>query len=282
MLSFSLLFRKPINCLIEIITLNINRNKYLNLKKGFWLLYLLLMISFYSSANEEIKVVTELFFPYQQLDENNQLTGYSVDIVNTLAKHNNDTLDIELLPWSVAYRKALSNPNLMIFLIGKNPQRAPFFEWIGPVATERLHFWALSSRGIDYSEKVSDFKQYEFAVIKDGITHQFLSQRGFERIYEMRAIDSNASEESRINMLLKSRADIVISTPPTIKAALIALNLPEDLLVSVHQAKALDTDLYFAFNKNSNPKITSAYKQAMKKLVDSGEIKKLKQKWSIQ
>lgn len=243
------------------------------------LLFCSLFVEIVNAA--KINAVTELFYPYQQLDENNQLVGYAIDVVHALAKNNGDELVIQLLPWSVAYQKALAEPGTMIFSIGKNQQRSNLFKWIGPIAQETLYFWALPSANIDASEQIVDFRQYRFAVIKDATTHQYLASNGFENLYLMGGTDSNASEESRIQMLLKSRADIVISTQPTILAALRSLGQPEDLLIKLHRAKRLDTELYIAFNHGTSDELVERYRQGLQQLKALGGLEELALSWAI-
>lgn len=244
-------------------------------------LILLTLFSSVASAAEKLMAVTELFPPYQQLDDDNGLSGYTLDIVNRLTAATGDELHIDLLPWSVAYKRALNRPDLMIFSIGKNVERTELFHWIGPVATESLYFWALPSADIAYSDRLSDFRPYRISVVKDATTHHYLIKQGFEGLYVMGSTDSNAGEKHRISMLINARADIVISTTQAIQVALRELQLPDDYLVKVHRANALDTDLYIGFNKHSRPDIVKRYQRAMAGLISSGEFQKIKNKWKL-
>ena len=228
-----------------------------------------------------INVVTELFFPYQQLDANNLLTGYSVDVANELAAITGDELQIELLPWAVAYQTASTNPDTMIFSIGRTPEREPLFAWVGSIATETLYFWGLAQSGIVNSDTLSDFRQYRIAVVKEATTHQLLRANGFSSLYIMGGGDSNADEASRVNMLLKGRADIIIAAETAMLPALKKLKLPESFVQKVHRAKELDSELSIAFHKDSQPQLVARFQQALQKLKTSGRIQELKVKWGL-
>lgn len=242
----------------------------------------LITLYFCAVANARpVNVVTELFFPYQQLDADNQLTGYSIDVANELAAITGYELRIEVFPWAVAYQNALTTPDTMIFSIGRTPEREPLFAWVGSIATETLYFWSLSQSGIVSSDILSDFQQYRIAVVKEATTHQLLRSNGFSSLYVMGGGDSNVSEANRVNMLIKGRADIIIAAETAMLPALKKLNLPENFVQQVHRAKDLDSELSIAFQKDSQPELVSRFKTALDKLNASGKLKKLKAKWGL-
>lgn len=249
---------------------------------------LLLLFSALGVANtavaQEIKIVTELFHPFQVLDEEEHLTGYSVDVVKALVREAGEAQepDIEILPWTAAYERALTQANTLIFSMSRSGIREKKFKWLAPVASEKPYFWALSSANIPSSNKISDFSQYRIGVIKDAVNHQYLSQNGFENLYLMAGMDANAGEAHRVRMLLAGRADIVISPRPTILAALESLQQPENLLEAVHRASDLDNELYIAFNIDTEPFILTRYQQAMQRLQQQGVLLALRKKWRIE
>lgn len=232
---------------------------------------------------QQVKIVTELFYPFQQLDEKDELGGYSVDVVEALWNEAQEVGEpnIDILPWSVAYDRALKQPNTMIFSMSRSAVREDKFLWLAPIASEKPYFWALASANITKSNQLSDFSQYRIAVIKDAVNHQYLANKGFDNLYLMAGMDANATEAHRIRMLLAGRADIVISPKATIVTSLESLNQPQGLLQAIHRASDLDNKLYIAFNIDTEPFIFNRYQQAMKRLLTDGELARLKQKWQI-
>ncbi|MCC2607538.1 substrate-binding periplasmic protein [Planctobacterium marinum] len=245
------------------------------------LLAVLLTMLNIKAQSAEINVVTELFYPYQQVDEDNQLKGYSVEVVEQLARMTGDALDIQILPWAVAYQVALETPDTMIFSIGRTPEREALFAWVGSLATESLHFWALSQSGVIESDSLSDFRQYRIAVVKEATTHQLLRASGFEKLYIMGGSESNVSEANRINMLIKNRADIIIAAETAMLPALKQLRLPATYLVRVHRARELDSELSLAFSKDSNPVLVGRYREALLQLRESGQMQQIQARWGI-
>lgn len=229
----------------------------------------------------QIKAVTELFYPYQSINEQNELYGYSVDVVRAVAEITGDDLDIDLLPWSVAYHRAMTTPNTLIFSIGRNNNRESNFEWVGKLAREELYFWTSPNNKISASTNLDDFRSLTITVVKEATTHQYFRERGFENLYVMGGTESNADEVSRIEMVINGRADIVIADQRSIGTALAALKYPKSALTKVFRASDLDSNLYMAFSAGSDPDTVAKYKTAFQKLESSGALGELATKWDV-
>ncbi|MCC2616359.1 transporter substrate-binding domain-containing protein [Aestuariibacter halophilus] len=228
-----------------------------------------------------VSAVTELFYPYQVLDEDRQLSGYAVEVVQAMAKNLDDTLAIQILPWSVAYHHALETPDTLIFSMGKNDARTPLFHWIGPIDREKLYFWALNDDKLPRTNALEAFRDLRIAVVKDATTDQFLTRSGFTNLYRMASQESNVGEESRILMLIKGRADLMISGERAMESALKALSLPPDRLHKVYRAHVLDSELYLAFVQGSDIKLVERYQRAFMQLKQSGTLAQLQAAWAI-
>ena len=248
------------------------------------LCFFFLFMSFITSgvAANTRSAVTEWFYPYQIINDENDLTGYAIELADLLFQNAGEQGNIKLLPWSVAYNTALSSPDTLIFLIGRNAIREQQFHWIGPVASDILYFYALHGSPIEASENLQDFKQYRISVVKDATTHQFLKRAQFPNIYPMPATDSNADEQVRIKMLINKRADLLIASKGAIRWSLGQLALPENSLKIVYRASPLDTQLYFAFNKNSDIRLVKKYQNALEQIKITDKYQQLRKKWQVE
>ncbi len=247
------------------------------MKRFGYLIVLLFSLKVAHAAN--IRAVTELFSPFQVYDENGELTGCATEVVRQLAAENGDTLSIDVMPWSLAYQYALSNPGTFIFSIGKNKQREPLFHWIGSIAREKLYFWALSDSGIAESGELDDFSDYRIAVVKEATTHQYLEAQGFHNLYLMSSTESNIDESSRVRMLLKGRADIMIASSDHMQNALDSLGMSDNSLRVVHRAMELDTDLNIAISAPADKDVFSKYQQAFQHLSVKKQITQCLGEW---
>ena len=229
----------------------------------------------------QIQAVTELFYPYQMVDEQDELTGYSIELVRALAEKTGDQIDIDMMPWTKAYNIAQSRPNTLIFSIRRNDDREELFNWIGDIALERLYFWRLSTNNIPSFDHFEPYKRYRFAIVKDATTHQFLRQNDFQQLYVMSGAESNEDERVRIRMLVNNRADLMIASNRAIKWSLDKLGYDDDFLTPVYRAEPLEGALYLAFSKPSDPELIKTYRTALKELMESPAGMTLKHRWEI-
>ena len=102
------------------------------------LLIVFLMLNASSSIAKQL-VVTEVLPPYQLYNENNVLSGFSVEVLEALFKITKDDIDLKVLPWARAYRTALNKPNTLIFSLSRSPSRENLFFWGGKLTTEEVY-----------------------------------------------------------------------------------------------------------------------------------------------
>lgn len=209
-----------------------------------------------------LRAVTELYSPFQEYNEQGKLTGCATELVKSLAVHNNHELAIDVMPWSMAYAVARNTPNTLIFSIGRTPHREESFHWVGELAQQSLYFWVLADSPIQTSESLAAFHGYSIAVVKEANTHQLLAKQGFKNLYLMSATESNISESSRVQMLLRKRVDIMIATPVQITQALSELGMSTSALRKVYSSDALNSNLHVAFSKPSDPELVNQYRTA--------------------
>ncbi|WP_218310093.1 substrate-binding periplasmic protein [Alteromonas antoniana] len=246
-------------------------------KKLGYAMVLILGTSNAFAAN--IRAVTELFSPFQMYDASGSLTGCATELVRQLVQETGDSLTIDVMPWSLAYQYAVSTPGTFIFSIGRNEQREPLFHWIGNIARENLYFWTLSNSGIAKGEDILAFRDYRIAVVKDATTHQYLSNQGFQNLYLMSSTESNIDESSRVRMLLKGRADIMIASSDHMQNAIASLGMPERSLQVVYRAKELDTNLNFAISAPADEQMVAEYQIAFQQLNAPKKIQQCVNQW---
>ena len=66
--------------------------------------------------------------------ENGKAKGYVSEIViEILSRLGGEQTEIQILPWTRAYRYLTQGPNTMIFSVGRTSDREDLFHWVGPV-----------------------------------------------------------------------------------------------------------------------------------------------------
>ena len=241
-----------------------------------------ILITHHSSAKEPVLVVTELFDRFQYLDQNDELTGYSVAVVNELFALTGYEHQIDIDPWSVAFQKAKSQKNTMIFSMARNPQRENSFEWIGRLYQEPIYFWTLDKLNISPVTKLEQLKEYTIAVVRGANAHDYLQKHDFPNIYVMTSTFSNSDSFTRMEMLNGNRAHIVIASESDVVNAIKHIGLGRDALSKVFHDPELDNDLHVAFNISTDQRVLLEFRQAYNYLESSGRLARLRNIWDIE
>jgi polar amino acid transport system substrate-binding protein len=157
-------------------------------------------------AEENIEVATEIWPPYNYL-ENDILIGTSTKIVEASLKRENIPFDITIYPWTRAYELAKNKKNILIYTIMRIPEREALFQWIRPLGeSDTVYLYQSSARTDIKISSLKDAKKYRIAVVRGDMKHNFLLGQGFD--------DSSlylvSRQEQGVQMLLHKRADFIL------------------------------------------------------------------------
>jgi polar amino acid transport system substrate-binding protein len=245
----------------------------MNIKCLWLILFLLLNVS--SSIAKQL-VVTEILPPYQFYQENNVLSGFSVEVLEALFKITNDDTDLKVLPWARAYRTALNQPNTLIFSLSRTLSREKLFIWGGKLTTDDVYAWGLKDNFKTPTTHLEQLRKHKIAIANSTSTYQYFKQKKYPYIYEI------VTQDQGLKMLLLNRVDIITGSKNTLKARAKKLNLDFSLLKIIIPITPVNLDLYFAFSLNSDAHIVRKYKEAYEKIIKNGTLAKLKKKWDVQ
>jgi len=232
------------------------------------LLLLSITITSFRCYSEELTVVTEILFPYQFIEDSGKLGGHSVDIIRSLFELTGDELDIQVLPWSRAYRKAQFSPNTLIFSISRTKLREDLFIWGNCLVKEDIYVWRLKQRKDIVIQTIDDMRPYRMPLIRSSSPEQYFKSLGFKNIYTLN------SQNQNISMLFLDRVDIILGTIDDVTIRAKQLNLSSEKLERVMPVKELNIELYFAFSLGTSANIVAKYQQAYKKLVSQNHLVK--------
>ncbi len=229
----------------------------------------------WAAEDIDVMVVTEELPPYQILQENGELTGYSTEVIQALIKMSGDNADIEVMPWARAYQTVLARKNTLIFSIARTPSREKLFIWGGELAAEHLYLWALKSNIKEPLSELSQIRNYTLAVTRQTPPEQYFSRLNYQNLHRVVRPTQN------VGMLFHGRVDLIISTEHTLRKRVRDLGYDFALLHKVYSLDELSHDLYFAFNLDSDPALVTRYQNAFEQLNKSGELKRLRAKWQV-
>jgi len=251
----------------------------LRTRREFSTLLLSIFSLFFCAASvadhRTINVVTEYLEPYQIKADDGSLKGYCVDVVKALFDITHDHANIQVLPWARAYEIAKNEPNVMIFSMARTPQREQLFHWVGNLKKEQLYFWGLKDKFEGPIKSYQELQHFKVAASRYSNVAEFLENKDFSDIHHL------IKEDQNMLMLYRGRVDLIVATQLTLETRAKKLGLNFARLVKLKEVPELNNDLSIAFNVHSSPELVQQYQSAFSKLITSGKLEEIKQKWQI-
>ena len=223
----------------------------------------------------ELKVVTEELPPYQYLDENNEATGYSVDVVTELLERANINSQIHFYPWPRTYRMARNANNILVFSIARTEAREQLFHWIGKLYREKYALYALNPSPMKNYKSLEQFRQHSIGVNRSSPNDQFLTQQEFP------FIERTADISQTVKMFYEGRVDLLFGSDFALKKQVQNQGYDIKKLHKVFAVPQLDADIYIGMSINSDPELVNRLTSIFKQMTADNELNRLQQKWLI-
>lgn len=221
---------------------------------------------------QKVTVVTEEMAPYNFIDEKGQVVGLATELVQEIFKRANIEHQINVFPWSRAYRMAQGSPNTAIYSMGRNEERENLFKWVGVVATREVFVYKLKSRPDIKAKRLEDLKQYKLGGIRDGVRTMHLRTEGF-------AVEESTDDSSNIKKLQAHRID---GFP--IDEANLAYLAPKNgfdfnAMERLIKLEKMSGDLYLAFSLHTADDIVEKCRFALDSMVKDGTFNRITSCW---
>jgi len=239
--------------------------------------FIVLFINIRSAQGTNISLVTEHYPPYQVVDDKNQLSGFTVDLMNEVMKQSEYNYSIEAYPWTAAYSFALQKPNHCVFSIARLPSREDLLKWIGIVIkTNKAVVWGLKNKQDYHVKSLEDLKNYTIAVKRKNAPHQALLNKGFIEGKNLYVID-NAN--ALLNILhTRSEIDFIIADDITIAYRTKLAGIDMKSLQKVYEIDDLWSDFYLACNKGTDDNIINKLTNILADIHNDGTYQRLLEK----
>ena len=239
------------------------------------LLGALVCVTSFASA-ETLKVLTEEFPPYNYT-ENGRITGFSTEVVRAVLQEIKVEGEFQSLPWARAYETAQSSSNLLIYSIGRTPQRERLFKWVGVIAPTHYYLFSLPQRKLKF-DRLDQAKDFQTATVNEDVGEQFLITKGFVKGQNLQ---SSVKYELNYEKLKRGRVDLWIMTE------LVAVHLarqagddPAKILARSYSITELGNDGYYmAFGVNTPDALVERLRNGLAIIKSNGTYDALKKKW---
>jgi polar amino acid transport system substrate-binding protein len=239
--------------------------------KRFILILLLILTS--SSYAQKINLVTELYSPFQIIGDDDQLTGFAIELVEIMNQKSGIETDIQVYPWARSFEMAKTIPNTFIFSISRTPERKQMFKWIGDYYTSTDALYSLASREDIKINSITDAKKYITAATRRGAGEQRLEKLNFTK--DKLVITSN--QEQSLQMLIRGRVDLITNNDLNFFKMIEKFGYTNDHFKKAYSISTVNFGI--AAHPNTDVHLINKMKKALEDIKTDGTHGKLMEKW---
>ncbi|WP_367847579.1 substrate-binding periplasmic protein [Rhodoferax sp. WC2427] len=216
---------------------------------------------------QTVQVVTETTpFVYMQ---DGKIAGPATEVLEkTLQLAGIKDYRLNVYPWARAYDMAQNEPNVLIYLVARTPEREAKFQWVGEFMQTRYHLYKLRERADIRASNLDAARQFTIGVMRDDLRHQFLQQQGFTRLV------MSAQTSENFGQLLKHKVDMVPLSEAGAEAQCRSTAFDCAGLERVLPLDALTTGLYMAYSLGTPPALVQRTQAAFKQLKANGTVQR--------
>lgn len=216
----------------------------------------------------KLTIMTEDWVPYNYIKDG-KAKGISVEVVKAVQKKVGNSDPIDVHSWNRAYQMALSEPNTLLFLMNRTPERENLFKWAGPIASNDTYFFKRTDNPLEI-KSLEDAKKVKLigAGAETNVDFIVLKSKGFTNLSTL------DTQSNPIVLIINKRVELGGSNPLTAFFNLKKNGYPLDVVANTG-VKVFSADLYIAFSKGTDDAIVLKWQKALDELRESGELQKI-------
>lgn len=223
------------------------------------------------SASSGLRVITEVYPPYNFVDKNNNVTGQSTEIVQAIMAKTGTQAVIEVMPLSEGMTLAQKGPKVVIYSINRTPLREESFKWVGPIGSYEQAFYA--KKGSEtaltsyiWLNELEDAKKIEkIGVYKGDAGAQFLASQGFTNL------DESLTDAEALKKLMDGTVQLWLGNKEGLAITAEQAGVSADDLVML-PGVIIMADLYIAFSKDIPDSTVKSWQGALDALKQERDI----------
>lgn len=219
---------------------------------------------------DDLLLMTEQYPPYN-FEEDGQIRGIAVDLIVRILDKMESTKsreDIRLVPWARGYRSALSKKNVCLFSTTRTEEREELFQWVGPIAVNRVVLISRKERKIRI-QSPEEIKNFKIGTVTDDVAGQILLASGVpEELLE--SVTSNVTNIPKLN---RGRIDLWAYGENVAEWEIKAQGLDPDDFETVYVLD--EKELYYALHMDTPNELIGQMQTVLDSLKASGEHQKI-------
>lgn len=227
-------------------------------------------------AAEKLYFYTENFPPYNMSasgrafeHKGEDIDGLCTEMVKAIMSHTDLEYIIKLRNWDYGYNRVLDKPNHGIFCTTYTEDRAPQFEWVGPLTRNLWTVFAPPGSDIEMDE-LEDAKGMTIGGYRGDVMTEYLLKRG----YTVSQLDSDDLNPKRLAL---EQIDLWIAD--RLAGPYFASQQDVEGLVPVYSFNK--TELYLAMNPNTPDEVIEELKQGLETIRENGMYEAIEDKYGL-
>ncbi len=203
--------------------------------------------------------------PMQFKAPDGTLSGMTVEIVREIQTRVSNTDPIEMVPWARGLNALNTEPNTVLFSMGRTAERNDLYQWVGPIAESAFGLYVKAESLIVIKDLQEAKSVRAIGVYRDDIRDQFLTKAGF------RNLERTTDNIQNFKKLMSGRIDMYASSSNDIKgnAEQAGFQLSDVKLVHVF----LRTQIFIAMSKKTDPAVVSKWNAALAAMKKDGSFR---------
>ena len=232
-----------------------------------------------------LRVITEEWPPFNYR-ENGQAAGLGVEMVKALlaesglSSESSPHVRIEFQPWNRAYATALNTPNVLLFTLGRNPDRESSFHWLFKVAPREIWLFRLAGASTMQVNSLDDVRHARVGTgpREDGST-QALLKAGFIEGKNLDIVNGVDPDQQNLRKLVLGRIDYLAGHQMSLAYAAHGLKIDFGKIERLIRLTGDDPGYWVALSRDSAPALVEKLLAAADRLEAQGVFAALREKY---
>ncbi len=227
-------------------------------------------------AGGPVRILTEEFPPYNYTAQG-KITGLATEVVEAVLKEMGLQGQIQSMPWARAYETARNTPGVLIYSIGRTPERDKYFKWVGVIAPTVYYLYGQPGKAYRV-DSLEAAKTYQIGTVNEDVGEQFLVGQGFVKGHNLQ---SSVKYGHNYEKLKAGRIDLWIMSELTANhLARQAGDDPARTLAKVYRIPELSSDGYYmAFGMHTPDATVAQFRAGLEAIKRNGTYDRLQRKW---
>ncbi|WP_215781974.1 ABC transporter substrate-binding protein [Paludibacterium sp. B53371] len=235
-----------------------------------WLCLIWLCLAVPARAAGHLVILTE-DWPPVTFASAGKADGMAVAVVRAIQQRIGSTDPILVQPFARGYSQLLSNPNVLLFTVGRSPERERLMTLVGPIVVSNIEAYCRQGNAARYRAMGADMFKLHTGAYRSSIFLTTARQAGFN------VTDDVATPEAVANMLLNGRVDIWVDGSVIVPQVMKTIGHDYSEIEPLTILQRLE--LFLAFSAGTPAETIAAWQEGFRQVKQDGTFARIYKKW---